>query len=195
MEKQEQVSATKTLCHLWDSLISFLSIGSSPGAGGKKLQHLGQACSRPACPSAGSWGRWGGGCSLAWTLLSQDPLLSWAPDVPRPAATRCLCLGWEVTEPIWLLPPSVSRHRPLKNVKDSGEATSEDFWQSHGSLPTLHVRSLSLSSSSGLTVLLPTAQGQFLLQPQVRSEERGAATHTPWWNMLFPSVVPKTPQS
>lgn len=61
MEKQEQVSATKTPCHLWDSLISFLSIGSSPEAGGKKLQHLGQACSRPACPSAGSWGWWGEG--------------------------------------------------------------------------------------------------------------------------------------
>ena len=46
--------------------------------------------------------------------------------MPRPAATRCLCLGWEVTEPIGLLPPSVSRHHPLRNVEDSGEATSED---------------------------------------------------------------------
>ena len=35
-----------------------------PRGWGKKLQHLGQACSRPACPSAGSWGWWGEGAQF-----------------------------------------------------------------------------------------------------------------------------------
>lgn len=66
-----------------------------------RLQHLLQACSRPACPAAASHVGGPGWPKCCLVRLRHGAELS---DVPRPAATRCLCLGREVTLACWCFP-------------------------------------------------------------------------------------------
>lgn len=88
------------------------------GEGGRgRLQHLPQACGRPACPAAGSHV---GGPSWPKCCLVRLQHRAELSDVPRPAATRCLCLGREVTLASWCFPTLSSEECRLRRGHHHG---------------------------------------------------------------------------
>lgn len=93
---------------------SFSTANSYGGWGGGwgRLQHLRQACGRPACPAAGSHV---GGPSWPKCCLVRLQHRAELSDVPRPATTRCLCLGRrEVTLAFWCFPTLSSEECRLR---------------------------------------------------------------------------------
>lgn len=89
------------------------------GRGGwGRLQHLRQACGRPACPAAGSHV---GGPSWPKCCLVRLQHRAELSDVPRPATTRCLCLGRrEVTLAFWCFPTLSSEECRLRRGHHHG---------------------------------------------------------------------------
>lgn len=123
-----------------------------------RLQHLHQACSRPACPAAASHV---GGPSWPKSCLVRLQHGAEPSDVPRPAATRCLCLGREVTLACWCFPTLSS-----EECERLGGGRAPPPLPGYSSLPTLWVRAPACPTLLALTLSSCQQPQGWLLLPQ-----------------------------